>query len=218
MESYRPDMMLSEKESIGYYKEIVSALDGVDLYLAETMGCIDEAIYVLKAMQSLGMTKKNSKEIWISFSLNNDGDLRSGESVNEAVRRLEAWMAVCNLSIVSFNCCLPEAVDNFFEHKGFDEESLQILRAHDVKLGLYPNILKMGDMNMSEWSMAGKKSDDGIIGVREISPKQWSQMFVSRWLRRHGQSNRIRMIGGCCGFTPEHMRYIAKNYQMRSKL
>ena len=86
MKSYRDDLRLN-KLTIKYYTQIISALneENVDIFLMETMSCIEEAMWILEVLNNLNI---NNKEIWISFTLNDNGYLRSGESINDAIKQI----------------------------------------------------------------------------------------------------------------------------------
>ena len=118
MESYRPDLKLSEQMSLNYYSRIVDSLQsgkGVDILLIETMSCLDEALYALRAIacNAQKINKRDQPQIFVSFTLNNDGHLRSNESMNEVIEKLEQWMKHCNVCIISMNCCTPESIQRF---------------------------------------------------------------------------------------------------------
>ena len=88
VKTYRDDLRLNRNESILYFTQIVSALydngHGVDMLMPETMSCIEEVMWILEVIHSLRIRKP----VWISWSLNDSGDLRSGETVNDAIQRV----------------------------------------------------------------------------------------------------------------------------------
>lgn len=203
MESYRPDLRLSEEESVRIYRKIIGALSGVDLFLVETMGCIDEAVYALKALESAQALHTEQKDVWLAFALTSDGLLHSGESVDEMLSRLEDSIATQNVRVVAFNCCTPESVSYFFEHRGFNEKSERIMTKHGVRLGIYPNALDMA--KMSEWTL----EQSGVMATRKIAPVVFQERFVDVWLKQHD----VAMLGGCCGFEPRHIRHMVNALQ-----
>lgn len=205
VESYRPDLRLSEQDSIRVYRQIIGALAGVDLFLIETMGCIDEAVYALKALELEQSHAQQKKEVWIAFALRSDGLLHSGESMDEVFDRLEARFAQQNVRIVALNCCAPETVSHFFEKRGFNNKSMQIMERFDIGLGIYPNALKMAQM--SEWTL----QEGGAMAIRDIAPVVLQKQFVDSWLEQHD----VAMLGGCCGFEPMHIRHMAEALQER---
>lgn len=74
----------------------------------------------------------------------------------------------------------------------FIDDCLEILSAEWAGLkGVYAH---SGKMVGTEWTFNGV-----------ISEEEYSQ-FVSRWI-----SKGINLVGGCCGITTDHMRYISQN-------
>ena len=98
---------------------------------------------------------------------------------------------------VLFNCAEPEAI------------SLAFAKLRDVpglsdgtgktKLGAYANRLTPVPEG---WTM---EDSDGAQPFREdVDPEEYYESFVRLWVKEFG----VRMIGGCCGITPEHIHRI----------
>ncbi len=103
VESYRPDLVLPHEQAVTQYLRIVRSLnDSVDIFLAETLSSIAEAISAVQAVTE----SASRKPIWVSWTLRSDGRLRSGERVSEAIYRLMGE----NISAILFNCSEPEAI------------------------------------------------------------------------------------------------------------
>eukprot|EP01084_Bolivina_argentea_P252472 423785_1 len=204
MESYRPDLRLSENESIKYYTNIIEGLNECDIFLAETMGCIDEAIYALKSMHSV-FGNMNNKETWISFALADNGDLYSDETINDALIKMEEWIECCNISILSINCCTPENVDMFFKNNKLNDKSLSMMEKYNIHFGLYPNLFVMPET--LQWTY----KQCGGLQLRDMTEEHFHNEFMMNWLEQYGVRNRISMIGGCCGLMPNHMKYMIQH-------
>jgi S-methylmethionine-dependent homocysteine/selenocysteine methylase len=148
VESYRPDLVLPHEEGAQWYRRIVRALlPYADAFLAETMSSIAEAGQAAAAVAQEG----GARALLVSWTLNGDGRLRSGEPATQAVRAALAWPAV-QLEAVLFNCCEPEAVDKALSALRADAALMQALREHGVGLGAYANRLTPVPPG---WSLAG---------------------------------------------------------------
>lgn len=208
MESYRPDMRLSEQLSIKYYSKIVKSLQankGIDVFLIETMGCLDEALYALRAIvanKEINNDKSKEPEIFISFSLNNSGNLRSEENMNFVIEKLEEWMKYCNITIISMNCCTPESIETCLD--GLNEKSMNILAKHGVFLGAYPN----GTCEIkSDWTL----KEGGYNPIRkDLEPHVLYGKFYKKWIEKY-YDKRLRLLGGCCNVETDAIQYLVEN-------
>jgi S-methylmethionine-dependent homocysteine/selenocysteine methylase len=117
IESYRSDNILQRNEGIEYYTLIIQSLQlYVDAYIAETLSTSEEAIQVLQALtncttnyhktacvsdnyptntatadinnNTLHTTTMENNLLFISFTVNNDGKLRSDENVVIAISNI----------------------------------------------------------------------------------------------------------------------------------
>ena len=87
VESYRPDMVMEHASGEKIYRMMAQALSPyVDCFLAETMSSIEEASQTMEAVGKLSPESKHG--IMISFTLNKDGSIRSGESASEGIHRI----------------------------------------------------------------------------------------------------------------------------------
>ena len=68
--------------------------------------------------------------------------------------------------------------------------------------GAYANRLTAVDPN---WSMA--ESEEPQATRTDLSIGRYSDEFVSSWVSAFG----ARVVGGCCGITPDYISYIDKN-------
>merc|ERR1712151_901706 len=97
VESYRPDLIMDHSSGVEYYKIMANALSPyVDIYLGETMSSVEEASQVIDAISKLNLLsssvegKKDDKPllVMISFTINENGMLRSGEDVISSLRTI----------------------------------------------------------------------------------------------------------------------------------
>lgn len=183
--SYRADLFIEEKAAEIYRPIIEEQTPYVDFWLAETVSTIKEA-RVIKA--ALG---DSVKPFWISYTVrdrqqeNISPQLRSGESIEEAVNAAIELNAAC----IMFNCSQPEEM----------APVLEIIQAMDISVpyGVYANAF--------EPIRRDQGANQEFLGVREDNSPENYLKFARTW-RDKGAS----VIGGCCGIMPEHIRELEK--------
>ena len=96
---YRPDLVPPEADLHEEHGELARRLDeaGVDILLLETMNTIREAVAACRQAVATG------RETVVSFLCNNEGNLYSGELLEEAVRTIEPL----GPAAFSLNCISP---------------------------------------------------------------------------------------------------------------
>ena len=108
MESYRHDKVLPSSAAIYWYEKIGKVLydNNVDIFCNETVSSINEGIYAMNAIGNILKDGNRNKPIqtFVSFSLNDKGNLRSNETFKNAIFSLEPWIKRNNISIISLNC------------------------------------------------------------------------------------------------------------------
>ncbi len=185
--SYRPDRF-DVSFAASTYPMIVRALaPHVDLWLAETMGCLEEARAVATAVSG------SNKPLWISFNLRDDVEdvvptLRSGESL-QAVLALAQEL---RFDALLFNCSLPEVIGRALASIG----PLRDKQAPQLLLGGYGNTFTPRD--------ASAEANADSADMREVSPAQYAAL-ADEW-----QRSGATLIGGCCGIGPEHIAALVK--------
>lgn len=101
-DAYRPERLLSAVEAEEYHSLQVGtfAAAGADMVAAYTLAYVEEAIGIVRAADAAGIPAS------ISFTLEIDGRLPSGEPLDEAVARLDA--ATCTgAEYLMVNCAHP---------------------------------------------------------------------------------------------------------------
>ena len=208
VESYRPDLILEHSAGVQIYSQMIHAMHPyIDAYLGETMSSVEESFQVVDSVLS---SQKNNKPIIISFTLNNKGQIRSGENVVVALNRLIDFSKKKNakLKAISFNCSEPEATTMALEQINNDPHLKERLQHEQILLGAYANRLTPVPDN---WSM---ENSEGPQAMREdLGPKEYFDRFVKPWVSGLG----VKLIGGCCGVLPEHIAFIHKNIDLLDK-
>lgn len=146
VESYRPDLIMNHADGVVAYQFAVHGLyPHIDVYLAETISCVEEACQAIDAISIFycGL-KENDHDpkhpLLVSFTLNQDGNLRDGEAVVEAIPKVTeyAYRKKVNReyhhSVRIISRCCNQSVDYFSMHAnrlvGYyksDRSSIQLL-------------------------------------------------------------------------------------------
>ena len=182
--SFRPDLVGPIDEIAFLYQEQADLLaPHVDLLLCETMSSAAEGRAAARAACSSGKT------VWVAWTLHEDrsGNLRSGESIAEAVTALEG------LAVSGFlaNCCAPESITKAIPH---------LAAAGGGWIGGYANTFAPIPR---DWTLDGDKDTDGLLTLREdLGPDRYAA-HVASWL-----SAGATVVGGCCGTRPAHIEKI----------
>ncbi len=178
--SYRPDRV-GEFENIEplYREQAEILMPHVDLFLCETMSSAAEGLAAATAAATTG------RPVWVSWTLHEDasGRLRSGETITEAARALD------HLPVSGFmvNCCVPESIT----------AAMAELVALGKPAGGYANTFVAVP---PDWTADGDAASDGLIPLRDdLGPAHYAR-HVEDWLAAGA-----RIIGGCCGTTPDHI-------------
>lgn len=185
--SYRADLF-NESGALPILEMMYHAQNGyVDLFLAETISNIKEALLISNVL------KNSDKLAYFSFTLldevSGNPRLRSGESVSEAIKAL-IENNTKNLSAISFNCSIPEVMLSAIT------EAKKVIDGSDknIKIGVYANsFTPIG---------ATHEANDKIQENREFSEEEYLE-FAKAW-HKAGAT----IIGGCCGITPSHIEAI----------
>ncbi len=183
--SYRADLFIEEKAADIYRPMIEEQAPYVDFWLAETVATIREA-HAIKA--ALG---DSPKPFWISYTVRDRQEaeippqLRSGESIEEAVNTAIELNAACIL----LNCSQPEEMAPVLE-------IIQGLKVN-IPYGVYANAF--------EPIMRDQGANQEFLGMRDENSSENYLKFAQTW-RNKGAS----VIGGCCGIMPEHIKELSK--------
>ena len=181
-ESYRPDLVPNEKESMPIYEEIINELNSfVDIFLCETVSSIAETSNVLKALKNKA---KQDKKIWLSWTLLEDKSarLRSKETIEDAFQFAENF----NPDAYLFNCTDPIAIT---------EGIKKLSNLTDKPIGCYPNVFGVP----FDWTL----DNDIQVEPRNLSVKQFVK-YKNLW-----EDLGASIIGGCCGLGPDYIKAIS---------
>ena len=181
-ESYRPDLVPDEADSIPIYEELIDGLNPfVDIFLCETVSSIPETSNILKAVSNAA---EKDKKVWLSWTLLEDKStrLRSKETIEEAFVLAESF----NVDAYLFNCTDPIAIT---------EGIKKLSDLTDKPIGCYPNIFGVP----FDWTL-----DNSIqLEPRNLSIEQFVE-YKNLW-----KDLGVSIIGGGCGLGPDYIKAIA---------
>lgn len=105
---------------------------------------------------------------------------------------------------VLFNCCEPEAITIALARIMADTQLQDQLRQSQVQLGAYANRLTAVDPN---WTLAESEASQPFRN--DLDQDHYWNDFVRIWTKELG----VKLVGGCCGMTPEHIAFIHSRRQ-----
>lgn len=178
-DAYAPDVEVAANESEAYHAKQIGWLaeTDVDMITALTFTQSDEAIGVVRAART------HDLPVVISFTVETDGKLPTGQSLDEAIRSVDdATDSYAAYFMV--NCAHP---DHFFDVLGNDSWAKRI---H----GLRCNASRLSHAELDEC----EELDDG--DPQELAQQYKTIANTMPWLN---------VFGGCCGSDLRHVTQIA---------
>ncbi len=165
----------------------------VDLWLAETIGSLEEAQVIMEMHEQMG----GGKPLWIAFSLSERCDeyprpvIRSKEDVQNVISALADDLR-CPHAIL-FNCCEIEDILPALEvtHNVLGPDT-------HVHTGAYANSFKPIDKKR-EATVTSELREDVTPEYYLDHAKSWSAAGAS-------------ILGGCCGISPTHIKALADHF------
>ena len=185
-DAYAPEEAVAAREAEDYHATQVGWLAGteVDFIAGTTFTQSDEAIGLVRAARAAGMP------VVVSFTVETDGRLPSGQSLEEAIRSVDAATDAA-ASYFGVNCAHP---DHFF-HVLDDADWARRIRS------LRCNASRRSHAELD----ASDTLDDG--DPHELGRQYAGIMERMPW---------INIVGGCCGTDLRHVAEIARAARARS--
>lgn len=180
-DGYDPGQVMSETEAETYHSQQIGVFrdTDVDLVTAITITNTPEAIGIVRAARALGLP------VVISFTLETDGCLPTGQSLKEAIATVDAATDRVT-AYYMINCAHPTHFDAALATSGPWVPRLRGVRANASKLS-HAELNEAPDL------------DEG-------NPLELGAQYADL-LRRHPQ---INVLGGCCGTDQRHIEAIAR--------
>ncbi|WP_225773019.1 homocysteine S-methyltransferase family protein [Inquilinus sp. Marseille-Q2685] len=178
-DGYDPGQVMSPEEAAGYHGRQIRTFGqaGVDMVTAITMTNANEAIGVTRAAQEAGLP------VAVSFTLETDGRLPTGQGLKEAVEEVDAATSG-GPAYYMINCAHPTHFEETLSAGGAWTERVRGLRA---------NASRRSHQELND----APDLDDG-------DPVELGRQYGDL-LRRHPQ---INVLGGCCGTDHRHVEQI----------
>jgi homocysteine S-methyltransferase len=169
----------SVEAAAGYHRSQAAALKqgGVDMLAAVTMTTSAEALGVANAAASVGLP------VAISFTVETDGRLPSGEGLREAIERVDGE-ATEPPAYFGVNCAHPSHFEAVFEAGGAWVQRIRALRA-----------------NASTRSHAELDAATAL-DIGDVPD------LADRYRRLRAPLPGLNVLGGCCGTDLRHLRAI----------
>lgn len=180
-DGYQAQSRMSADEARAYHlPQIATFADTeADMVAAFTMNYLEEAVGIIRAAQSCAMP------VAISFTLETDGRLPSGDSLQQAIEQADRETGAY-AAYYMINCAHP----SHFEHVLRGGDWLQRIR------GLRANASRRSHAELDE----APDLDDG-------NPEQLGGEY--RALGR--KLPQLRVVGGCCGTDHRHVEAICRS-------
>ena len=180
-DGYDPGQVMSETEAEAYHSQQIGVFreTEVDLVTALTITNTPEAIGIVRAARASGLP------VAISFTLETDGCLPTGQSLREAIDAVDAATDKVT-AYYMINCAHPTHFD-----KAIATSEPWVTRLR----GIRANASKLSHAELNE----APDLDDG-------NPRELGAQYGDL-LRRHPH---INVLGGCCGTDHRHIEEIAR--------
>ena len=179
--SYHAEVTPKYEAMLKSYSKIVAIqAPHVDVFLCETMSSIAEAKAALVAAKESGLP------VWVSLTIedNDQGILRSGEALSDAVSMLDEFGADAKL----LNCSKPEAI----------LASWSKMKSDQGLTGAYGNGFTSVD------SLKPGGTVKSMQSRTDLGPAAYAE-FAMEWV-----TNGAGLIGGCCEVGPAHIAELSK--------
>ncbi|HLU99844.1 MAG TPA: homocysteine S-methyltransferase family protein [Acidobacteriota bacterium] len=179
-DGYKSDRTMSVDEAREYHREQVETLadTSADLITAMTMNYVEEATGVVQAARDAGMP------VVISFTVETDGKLPTGQTLGDAIRQVDAATAGY-AKYYMINCAHPSHFSS----------TLVDPACADRICGLRANASHMSHAEL-----------DQAEGLDDGDPWELGKAYAS--LRKNELPN-LNVVGGCCGTDHRHVEQMA---------
>jgi S-methylmethionine-dependent homocysteine/selenocysteine methylase len=178
-DAYRPVRRLSADEAEDYHAAQVATFAGagIDMVSAYTLSYVEEAIGIVRAGRGAGLP------VSISFTVETDGRLPSGEPLAEAVERLDAETGAA-AEYLMVNCAHPSHFAAELEGGGDWVRRIAGLRANASRRS-HAELDEAAELDIGDPAELGREYGALAPALPDL-----------------------RVLGGCCGTGPRHLERI----------
>lgn len=179
-DGYVPHNAMSEQQAEAYHREQVEtfASSAADMVCAVTMNYVEEAVGIVRA------TRQANMPVAISFTVETDGNLPTGQPLKAAIEHVDAATSGYP-SYYMINCAHPTHFEHVLTGGGSWLERLRGLRAN-----------------------ASRKSHAELNESPELDVGDPVELGT-QYARLKERLPRLNVMGGCCGTDHRHVEQIA---------
>lgn len=182
-EGYYITNKMNTEESKNYHIDQIKVFKGiVDIITAVLMNCISESLGIVLA------AKEEKVPIIVSFTLDINNKLPSGETVEEAIIKIDNYTENYVLCYI-FNCVNPKYILKFF-NENKNKEWIKRIK------GIKPNASEKTHEELDKLIELDSGDPDKIANVCSEIKKICKN---------------VNIFGGCCGTDIKHLERIYKN-------
>lgn len=179
-DGYKPGLLMNEADAAQYHLPQIEVFrdSGVDMVSAFTMNYVEEALGIVNAAKSREMP------VVISFTVETDGALPSGEPLEEAIATIDQSTENYPLYYM-INCAHPQHFKKILDRPG-TAARLKGIRANSS-------------------SKSHEELDNSVV-----IDKGDKELLASEYKMIHDKLPGISVIGGCCGTDHTHIEQMCK--------
>lgn len=179
-DGYQAEARMDAQTAAAYHQTQIEtfAESNADLVSAYTLNYIDEALGVVLAAQNTGIP------ITISFTVETDGRLPSGETLEEAIYTIDA-ATDSYTSYFSINCAHPSHFQSVLVQEASWVQRIRSIRANASRLS-HAELDEATELDIGNPLELGQDYQALLATFRQIN-----------------------ILGGCCGTDPRHLQAIA---------
>ena len=180
-DGYVPDSAMSAAEAAEYHRPQIEtfAETAADLVTVLTMNYVEEAEGIAQA------AKRADMPVVVSFTVETDGKLPTGQPLGDAIRQVDGSTAAYP-AYYMVNCAHPSHFDHVF--RGDEPWTKRIC-------GVRANASRMSHAELND----ATKLDAG-------NPVEFGRDYVNL---RSGKLTSLNVMGGCCGTDHRHIEQLA---------
>ena len=180
-DGYSPDRLMDGDEAAAYHTEQVAALSegGAEMVTAITMTHVGEAVGVVRAAEAAGLP------VAISFTVETDGRLPTGQPLGEAIEAVDAATGAMP-AYYMINCAHPTHFAHELAAAGGWTERVRGLRAN-ASCRSHAELDAATDLDAGDPAQLGRQYAE----LRRLLPQ-------------------LTVLGGCCGTDLRHVEAIAR--------
>jgi homocysteine S-methyltransferase len=180
-DGYVPGNLMSVQEAEAYHTEQIETFAGspADMVTALTMNYVEEAIGITSAAKKAGMP------VAISFTVETDGNLPTGQTLKSAIRQVDEATSRYP-AYYMINCAHPTHFEHILAEGGEWLERIRGIRANASQRS-HAELNEAPDLDMGEPVELGKQ-----------------------YARLKRRLPHLTVLGGCCGTDHRHLEQIAE--------